>query len=107
MISYCSLVCLQESLSALNQVRAEIDFEKGRVERQASEQDPELEVCLRTKQNAWVIVRVRGGHELYTVQERASDTLVLASDAVEKLNKRSDSDPFFFKWGYMQWSQIF
>ncbi|KAH9548488.1 hypothetical protein CY35_11G089700 [Sphagnum magellanicum] len=78
----------KESLSALNQVRAEIDFEKGRVERQASEQDPELEVCLRTKQNAWVIVRVRGGHELYTVQERASDTLVLASDAVEKLNKR-------------------
>lgn len=69
-------------------VRADIDLEKGRSERQASQHDPDLEVCVRTKQNAWVIVRARGGQELYTVQERASDTLLLASDAVEKLNKR-------------------
>lgn len=78
----------KESLATLNMVRADIDLEKGRSERQASEHDPDLEVCVRTKQNAWVIVRARGGQELYTVQERASDTLLLASDAVEKLNKR-------------------
>ena len=80
---------LQESLAVLNLVRADIDLEKGRLERQASHHDADLEVCVRTKQNAWLVVRARGGQELYTVQERAGDTLLLASDAVEKLSKRS------------------
>lgn len=78
----------KESLAVLNLVRADIDLEKGRLERQISEHDADLEVCVRTKQNAWLVVRARGGQELYTVQERAGDTLLLASDAVEKLSKR-------------------
>ena len=72
----------------LNLVRADIDLEKGRSEREISHHDADLEVCVRTKQNAWLVVRTRGGQELYTVQERAGDTLLLASDAVEKLSKR-------------------
>jgi len=82
---------LQESLAVLNLVRADIDLEKGRLEGQIRHRDPDLEVCVRTKQNAWLVVRARGGQELYTVQERAGDTLLLASDAVEKLSKRSVS----------------
>lgn len=86
---------LQESLAVLNLVRADIDLEKGRLERQISEHDADLEVCVRTKQNAWLVVRARGGQELYTVQERAGDTLLLASDAVEKLSKRSVFSVYF------------
>lgn len=79
---------MQESLAALNVVRADVDLVKGRLEGEKSGHDPDLEICVRTKQNAWLVVRARGGQELYTVQERAGDTLLLASDAVEKLNKR-------------------
>ncbi|XP_024399642.1 vacuolar fusion protein CCZ1 homolog B [Physcomitrium patens] len=78
----------KESLAALNVVRADVDLVKGRLEGEKSGHDPDLEICVRTKQNAWLVVRARGGQELYTVQERAGDTLLLASDAVEKLNKR-------------------
>ncbi|BBN14588.1 hypothetical protein MPTK1_6g12850 [Marchantia polymorpha subsp. ruderalis] len=77
-----------ESLAALNRIRQEIDLETGRSERSSSMEDRELELCVRTKQNAWVIVRTRGGLELYTVLEKASNTLLLACDAVEKLSKR-------------------
>lgn len=76
---------LQESLAVLNLVRADIDLEK---ERKASHLDPDLELVVRSKNNAWFVVRARGGQELYTVQERGGDTLLLACDAVEKLNKR-------------------
>ncbi|OAE27346.1 hypothetical protein AXG93_441s1070 [Marchantia polymorpha subsp. ruderalis] len=79
---------VQESLAALNRIRQEIDLETGRSERSSSMEDRELELCVRTKQNAWVIVRTRGGLELYTVLEKASNTLLLACDAVEKLSKR-------------------
>ncbi|KAL3680483.1 hypothetical protein R1sor_023439 [Riccia sorocarpa] len=77
-----------DSLAALNRIRAEIDAEMGRWERRSNMQDKELELCVRTKQNAWVIVRIRDGHELYTVQEKASNTLLHACDAVEKLSRR-------------------
>ncbi|KAL2621341.1 hypothetical protein R1flu_001546 [Riccia fluitans] len=77
-----------DSLAALNRIRAEIDLEMGRSERSSSLQDKELELCVRTKQNAWVIVTTRGGHELYTVQEKASNTLMYACDAVDKLSRR-------------------
>lgn len=86
---------VQESLAALNRIRQEIDLETGRSERSSSMEDRELELCVRTKQNAWVIVRTRGGLELYTVLEKASNTLLLACDAVEKLSKRYVMRMFF------------
>lgn len=79
---------VQESLATLNKIRAEIDLETGRIERNTSTRDREFELCVRNKQNAWVIVRSRGGHDLYMVLERASSTLLLACEAAEKLNKR-------------------
>ncbi|CAM6129572.1 unnamed protein product [Calypogeia fissa] len=78
----------KESLSTLNRIRAEIDLETGRKERSTSSRDRDFELCVRNKQNAWVIIRSRGGHDLYMVLERAGSTLLLACEAAEKLNKR-------------------
>eukprot|EP00250_Pteridium_aquilinum_P012618 c20839_g1_i2 orf=227-1765(+) len=78
----------KDSLLSLNKVRAEIDAAKGRSERKDSPQPFELETCVRTRSNAWVVVRIRGNHELYIVLERASETLLLTSEATEKFSRR-------------------
>ncbi|EFJ22293.1 hypothetical protein SELMODRAFT_416490 [Selaginella moellendorffii] len=72
----------KESLAVLNKVRGELDKEKNRSDH------TDKELCLRTKNNAWVSARARAGHELYVVLEKASDTLLVASDAIDKFNKR-------------------
>lgn len=78
----------KDSLLSLNKVRAEIDAAKLRSERKISPLPFELETCVRTRSNAWVVVRVRGSHELYIVLERASETLLLTSEATEKFSRR-------------------
>ncbi|KAJ7561040.1 hypothetical protein O6H91_03G011400 [Diphasiastrum complanatum] len=78
----------KDSLIALNSVRTEVDLEISRAERNDNGAGRDLEFCVRAHNNSWVAVRARDGHELYLVLERASDTLLLASEAVEKFNKR-------------------
>lgn len=78
----------KDSLLSLNKVRAEIDAAKARSERKAALQPYDLETCVRTRSNAWVVVRVRGINELYIVLERASETLLLTSEATEKFSRR-------------------
>lgn len=85
---YSSAVLLQESLLALSKVREEVDLEKGRMEHDNAGQEKDLEVCIRAKNNAWVIARITKGKELYMVLEKANETVLYASDAVEKFSNR-------------------
>uniref|UniRef100_A0A0D6R5U2 CCZ1/INTU/HSP4 first Longin domain-containing protein n=1 Tax=Araucaria cunninghamii TaxID=56994 RepID=A0A0D6R5U2_ARACU len=78
----------KSSLAALSKMRAEVDLLKKRSERDDPTQGQDLEVCMRAKNNAWIISRINGGNELYMVLEKASETLLYASDAVEKFSKR-------------------
>ena len=43
---------------------------------------------MRAHNNAWVMVRQGPEGELYSVMERASETLLLASDSVERMSRR-------------------
>ncbi|KAI5063812.1 hypothetical protein GOP47_0020482 [Adiantum capillus-veneris] len=78
----------KDSLLSLDKVRAEIDAAKARSDRKDPAQFRELETCVRTRSNAWVVVRIRGSHELYIVLERASETLLLTAEATEKFSRR-------------------
>ncbi|KAF3942774.1 hypothetical protein CMV_030598 [Castanea mollissima] len=78
----------KESLLALSKVREEVDLEKGRMEHDNAGQEKDLEVCIRAKNNAWVIARITKGKELYMVLEKANETVLYASDAVEKFSNR-------------------
>nr|VDD58782.1 unnamed protein product [Brassica oleracea] len=80
----------KESLLALNKLREEVDLEKSRAKRQ----ERDLEICIRAKNNAWVIARVSRGKELYMALEKASDTLLDATDAVGKFSNRYCSGAF-------------
>ncbi|KAH9321381.1 hypothetical protein KI387_016020, partial [Taxus chinensis] len=77
----------KSSLAALSKMRAEVDLVKRRAERDDPSHGNDLEVCMRAKNNSWVISRINGGNELYMVLEKASETLLYASDAVEKFSK--------------------
>jgi len=79
---------LQDSLLALNRLREEVDFEKASAKRENPEHEKDLEVCIRAKNNAWVIAKITRGRELYMVLEKASETLLYASDALEKFSNR-------------------
>jgi transcriptional antiterminator Rof (Rho-off) len=81
-------VFLQESLLYMIKLREEVDIEKGRWRRDNPYQEKELEVCIRAKNNAWVIAKVTRGKELYMVLEKANETLLYATDAVEKFSNR-------------------
>lgn len=72
----------KESLLALNKLREEVDLEKSRAKRQ----ERDLEICIRAKNNAWVIARVSRDKELYMALEKASDTLLDATDAVGRFS---------------------
>ncbi|XVF85570.1 hypothetical protein PTKIN_Ptkin17bG0127800 [Pterospermum kingtungense] len=78
----------KDSLLALNKVREEVDSEKGRAKWDNPGHDKDLEVCIRAKNNAWAVARITGGKELYMVIEKANETLLYASDAVEKFSNR-------------------
>eukprot|EP01018_Ginkgo_biloba_P005870 Gb_20817 [translate_table: standard] len=78
----------KSSLATLSKMRAEIDLAKKRAARHEPPHRQDLEVCMRAKNNSWIICRVNGGNELYMVLEKASETLLYASDAVEKFSKR-------------------
>ncbi|KAG2321295.1 hypothetical protein Bca52824_014508 [Brassica carinata] len=80
----------KESLLALNKLREEVDLEKSRAKRQ----ERDLEICIRAKNNAWVITRVTRGKELYMALEKASDTLLDATDAVGRFSNRYCSGAF-------------
>ncbi|KAK4261818.1 hypothetical protein QN277_004766 [Acacia crassicarpa] len=78
----------KESLLAMNKLRQEVELEKSRAKHGDSGREKDLEMCIRAKNNAWVIARVTRGKELYMVLEKANETLLYASDAVEKFSNR-------------------
>ena len=72
----------------MNKVRQEVELEKSRAKQDGSGCEKDLEICIRAKNNAWVIARVTKGKELYMVLEKANETLLYAADAVEKFSNR-------------------
>ncbi|KAI4357486.1 hypothetical protein L6164_001433 [Bauhinia variegata] len=78
----------KDSLLAMNKVRQEVELEKSRAKLDNSACEKDLEICIRAKNNAWVIARVTRGKELYMVLEKGNETLLYASDAVEKFSNR-------------------
>ena len=78
----------QDSLLALSKLREEVDMEKSRAKSDNASHEKELEVSIRARNNAWVIARVTRGKELYMVLEKANETLLYASNAVEKFSNR-------------------
>ncbi|PSR88103.1 Vacuolar fusion protein [Actinidia chinensis var. chinensis] len=78
----------KESLVALNKLREEVDLEKSRAKSDSPDNDKDMEICIRAKNNAWVIALVTRGKELYMVLEKANETLLYASDAVENFSNR-------------------
>ncbi|KAF5939335.1 hypothetical protein HYC85_023594 [Camellia sinensis] len=78
----------KESLVALSKLREEVDLEKSQAKWVGPNCEKDLEICIRAKNNAWVIARVTRGKELYMVLEKANETLLYASDAIEKFSDR-------------------
>lgn len=78
----------KESLVAMCKLREEVDLEKRRANWEDENHDKDLELCIRAKNNAWVVARVTRGKELYVVLEKANETLLYASDAIEKFSDR-------------------
>lgn len=78
----------KDSLLALSKLREEVDVEKNRAKRDDPDHEKDMEVCIRAKNNAWIIARVTRGKELYMVLEKANETLLYASDAMEKFSNR-------------------
>ncbi|CAL5430505.1 unnamed protein product [Camellia sinensis] len=78
----------KESLVALSKLREEVDLEKSQAKWDGPNCEKDLEICIRAKNNAWVIARVTRGKELYMVLEKANETLLYASDAIEKFSDR-------------------
>ncbi|KAI3719861.1 hypothetical protein L6452_20766 [Arctium lappa] len=78
----------KESLLALNKVREDVDLERNRAKGDCVDPEKDLEICIRAKNNAWVIARATRGKELYIVLEKANETLLYASEAVEKFSDR-------------------
>ncbi|WJX54405.1 Vacuolar fusion protein CCZ1 A [Trifolium repens] len=84
----------KESLLAMNKLRQEVELEKSRAKLDDHSCEKDLEICIRAKNNAWVISRVTRGKELYMVLEKANETLLYASDAVEKFSNRYCDETF-------------
>ncbi|CAA0838142.1 Protein of unknown function (DUF1712 [Striga hermonthica] len=78
----------KDSLIALTKLREEVDLEKDRAKWDNSDREKDLQICMRAKNNAWVIARLTRGKELFMVLEKASETLLYASDALEKFSDR-------------------
>lgn len=84
----------KDSLLALSKVREEVDLEKGQLAWENADRDKDLELCVRAKNNAWVIARITKGKEIYMVLEKAGETVLYASDALEKFSNRYCSGAF-------------
>ncbi|XP_026402157.1 vacuolar fusion protein CCZ1 homolog B-like [Papaver somniferum] len=82
------ITLMKDSLLALSKLREEVDLEKHRAKQDAPGRENDLEICIRAKNNAWVIARVTRGKELYMVLEKANETLLYATDAVDKFSNR-------------------
>ncbi|XP_022990209.1 vacuolar fusion protein CCZ1 homolog B-like isoform X1 [Cucurbita maxima] len=78
----------KESLLAMSKLREKVDLEKSRAKQDSVDEEKELEVTIRAKNNAWAISRITRGKELYMVLEKANETLLYASDMVEKFSNR-------------------
>ncbi|XP_068658908.1 vacuolar fusion protein CCZ1 homolog [Aristolochia californica] len=78
----------KDSLRALSKLRAEVDLEKSRAKRDDTNHEKDLEVCMRANNNAWIIARITRGKELYMVLEKARETLLYASEAMERFSDR-------------------
>ncbi|XP_024019342.1 vacuolar fusion protein CCZ1 homolog B isoform X2 [Morus notabilis] len=78
----------KESFLALNKLREEVDLDKSRAQWDNAGHEKELEVSIRAKNNAWVIARVTRGKELYMALEKANETLLYASNAIEKFSDK-------------------
>ncbi|XP_057959092.1 vacuolar fusion protein CCZ1 homolog B-like isoform X3 [Malania oleifera] len=78
----------QESLIALNNLREGVDLEKSRAMWDDPGHEKDLEVCVRARNNAWIIAQITRGKELYMVLEKANETLLYASDAIKKFSNR-------------------
>lgn len=72
----------------MSKLREKVDQEKSRAKQDGVCEEKELEVTIRAKNNAWVISRITRGKELYMVLEKANETLLYASDMVEKFSNR-------------------
>ncbi|XAR63691.1 hypothetical protein NMG60_11023720 [Bertholletia excelsa] len=86
----------KDSLVALTKLRGEVDSEKSRAKWDGLNHDKDLEICIRAKNNAWVIARVTRAKELYMVLEKANETLLYASDATENFSNRYCNGAFSF-----------
>ncbi|XP_060191550.1 vacuolar fusion protein CCZ1 homolog B-like isoform X1 [Lycium barbarum] len=84
----------KDSLVAMSKLREEVDLEKSRAKCDGSDCEKDQEICIRAKNGAWVISRLTRGKELYMVLEKANETLLYASDAVEKFSDRYCSGVF-------------
>ncbi|KZV49694.1 hypothetical protein F511_23651 [Dorcoceras hygrometricum] len=78
----------KESLIALSKLREEVDLEKSSAKWDKSGFEKDIEVCIRAKNKAWLIARLAWGKELYMVLEKANETLLYATGAVEKFSER-------------------
>ncbi|XP_059281053.1 vacuolar fusion protein CCZ1 homolog B-like isoform X1 [Lycium ferocissimum] len=84
----------KDSLVAMSKLREEVDLEKSRAKCDGSDCEKDQEICIRAKNGAWVISRLTRGKELYMVLEKANETLLYTSDAVEKFSDRYCSGVF-------------
>ncbi|KAL1558288.1 Vacuolar fusion protein CCZ1 B [Salvia divinorum] len=78
----------KESLVALTKLREEVDSEKARAKWDNSGREKDIEICIRAKNNSWLIARLVRGKELYMVLPKGSETLLFAADATEKFSER-------------------
>lgn len=78
----------KESLASMSKLREKVDLEKSRAKWDNPVHEKDIEISIRAKNNAWVIARVTRGKELYMVLEKANETLLYASDAVETFSNR-------------------
>jgi hypothetical protein len=56
-LNFFHVVVLQESLLAMSKLREEVDLEKSRAKWDSADRDKDLKICIRAKNNAWVIAR--------------------------------------------------
>lgn len=94
----------KESLLAINKVREDVDLEKSRGNGNNDEKD--LEICIRAKNNAWVIARSTRGKELYIVLEKANETLLYASEAIEKFSDRYNTTFFHLLISFISFNYL-
>ncbi|KAI3985735.1 hypothetical protein MKX01_030649 [Papaver californicum] len=55
---------MKDSLLALSKLREEVDLQKHRAKQDEPGHENDLEICIRAKNNAWVIARLTRGNEL-------------------------------------------